>query len=1246
MKKHYLKNTWRSVCKGGLLAAVLFSASALKAQLSGSYTINSASATGGTNYQTWAAFASALGTSGVSGPVKVTVSGTHSTTTAITFNAISGVSATNTIEIDGNGTTLSSSSSAEAILFNGADRVSITNLTINITTSLSSAIGIRFTNASDDNTIQRVTIQNSAQTTGSSVAGAYIAFSGSNSSLTTLTTTHNGSRNLIKACTLRTTNSNNPGPAYGILDQQGTSSYTSTASNNTFEGNVIQNFFATAIYARYTNGDQFIGNDISRTNAGSGTPVNLTVTAYYHWYSYGTNRSTAFQNNKIYDLPYKNASASSTTNYINQFRPFDMWYNYGRVTGGNPVLMQGNTFNDIMAYSIIRGDMYYNEVLNIVNNEFRNIQTSVSGTSYMFYIYFGRDHNIENNRIVNCSLSTASTGSFYAYYIYYCYNTYRTRNTWNDNVISNNYSGGSFFSTYFYFTYGSWNVYRNRIVNNRTSSTSGTFYGFYFYYNNNLDVVSNIIADNLGYFNGYHCYSYNFQSGYTANFRQNTLKATSSSYQFYFMYGWVIQEAQSRLTFDGNITEISSNYYVYPAYFYNTTPTNILSVNWNTFHFPQIVNQFWYMGTSSFNSYNAWVTSGIPGSGNNYSNPNFRNPSTGDYRSNSFETQNNVPTVTWASTDRSGKSRQIGSSDRGAYEDSMNIRVSSTTFKIASQVCAGYESPVDVTVHNTYTDTIYNFNVAYSINGGTPVRQLVTNRILPGDSLKISFNQPMVLPIAGNTTIRIFLDVNDDRQIDNRFEYTTFVKPAPGGGRYIFSNKTTSPNTATYQLSRPFDVTVVNVPVYYNVPAPRVYNNSTYGTSAPANWFASAQAYTKSGKLVPGATLTAPSGTTDLEVKFETSDATLEDSTLTIVLKVSDLNNGCDTFIKRNILIFPSATPDFKFPNKICDGSDVLFENLSDIKPSAALEYFWNFGTGVAADTSNAPEPVFRFPKSGKYDVVLTAKTMPYGFIFTKKIQVTVNDVPTVDFNKTNACLGQDIKFTSVINPSSATANWDFGNGVKKTGTNVTYQYPKAGSYMVKLTADLNGCVAEQSARVYQFETPTAGFNLKSGICDNDMFSFTNTSAISGGLIGSFWDFNDNGSISTDDNPTYKFSAAGKKTVKLTVKSEFGCEAVSTKEVEVRESPKVSFTNTPACSITPTEFINTTNNVTGTVANYNWNMGDGTVKTSKDYTHTSSSSGPKTVTLTVKLNNGCENKISKELNVLTQPKAAFAAADV
>ena len=51
-----------------LLSVVSFN---LEAQLNGVYTINSAVPTGGTNYQTFTAFATALNSQGVSGPVTV-----------------------------------------------------------------------------------------------------------------------------------------------------------------------------------------------------------------------------------------------------------------------------------------------------------------------------------------------------------------------------------------------------------------------------------------------------------------------------------------------------------------------------------------------------------------------------------------------------------------------------------------------------------------------------------------------------------------------------------------------------------------------------------------------------------------------------------------------------------------------------------------------------------------------------------------------------------------------------------------------------------------------------------------------------------------------------------------------------------------------------------------------------------------------------------------------------------------------
>ena len=1244
MNTHYKISQSTLFLKQKLLLMLLCLAGVANAQLSGSYTINSASATGGTNYATWSAFASAIGTSGVSGAVKVTVMTDETTSATVTFNAISGASSTNTIAIDGNGKKLSSSATYEAIGFNGADYVTIKNLIVQKTGTGTIQTGIRFYNNSDYNEINGCTIDYTAMTGGTTAGGAYIAFASSQTSLTTTSSTNNGSYNKIINNVMQTSAANSAGPCYGIMDQQSTSTYYSAANNNSFEGNTIKNFYFYGVYNRYTNGEQFINNDFSRANATSSSSTSSTMYGIYSYYVYSTNRSTAYNKNNFHDLPRAGVSLGSTPLYY--FYGIYAYYNYGTTT--NPIKLDANIFKDINVYYYYYGHyLYYNYVMDITNNTFDNVDAYASGyQSYAYRNYYGSDYSMIGNTIKNCDAGMVGTGYFYGVYNYYIYNSYRSNNLFEDNQIIDNNAGYYNYAVMLYY-YSSYKINRNRIVGNGTGSSGGYFYGLYLYYLYNEEITSNIIADNMGYYGNYNIYTYNYNSGVTTQWRQNTLhmKIPSNAYTYHFSYGYLIQDVQSALYFTGNIADMTSPYYIYPAYLYNgNAQTNIKEVDYNTFWL-NVPNQAWYMGTNNYNSYSGWSQDGKAGKNNNWNNPAWVDEANNDFRSNCFETQNNVPTVTNVLTDQAKKNRHLIKSDRGAYENYMDAAASKTDFSIASTVCAGHEATgANIYVKNNFVDTIYNFNVAYSINGKA-TRQLVKTKILPGDSLKIDFATPMVLSIAGATTIKIYLDVPDDNAKNDSFTFTTFVKPAPGGGFYEFSTKTTTPNTALYQRGKPNDVTVLDQPVIYDVVAPRIYSNSTYGTSLPSDWYASVQAYTQAGKAVSGATFTAPSGSTNLEVQFKTSDATLEDSLVTVVLKVTDNNNGCDTFIKRNVLIYPSIKPDFAFPAKICNGDAVLFGNTSKVN-SGGMEFFWNFGTGNAADTSNAPEPVFQFPAAGKFKVTLTAKTVPYGFIFTKTYDVEVNAIPTVAFDKANACLGQDLMFTNKTNPLTAKMAWDFGNGATATTTDAKYKYSKAGTYLVTLSADLNGCVAKLTQKVYQFEKPVAKFSLVSGTCDNDEFTFSNQTTIGSGLVGSFWNFDDNGSVSTDEAPKYTFSKPGSKNVKLVAMSEFGCKDSMVKSVEVKESPKAGFTNTPACSLTPTEFTNTTADVAGAVANYAWNFGDGTTSKTKSPSKNWTNLGPKTVTLSVTLDNGCSDVTTKDLSVLTQPKANFSATDV
>jgi PKD repeat protein len=1245
MNTHYKISQSTLFLKQKLLLMLLCLAGVANAQLSGSYTINSASATSGTNFNNWRDLGSALSTSGVNGAVTVTVQTDVTASLPAVFAAISGASSTNTITIDGGSKMFTYSGTYEAISFTGADYVTIKNATIRNSATGAYAGLIRFSGASNYNKIDACTLEFSALS--SATTGTYyVAFANSATGPTSATSATNGNNNTVSNNTMRTLATNSAGPFIGISCMGNTSSYSSTADNNSFTANKIQNFYYYGVINYYTNGNQFTDNDISRDNATSSSTVSTSLYGIYSYYTYGTNRSTVYRGNNIHDLPYKSASASSTTNYIAYWYGVYAVYNYGSTT--NPFIMDKNIQKNIVCYyQAYNHYLYYNYVVNLTNNTIDNTITYASGyQSYGNYIYYGNDYNITGNTIQNCYWGQAGTGYGYPYYMMYVYNSARSWNLFEDNIIQNNWAGYYFYGVYTMY-YASWKFNRNTIVNNNTgtnySKNQGYLYCFYLYYLYNLEFNSNLMANNTGYYGNYNIYTYNYNSGVTANIYQNTLHY-DASYGSHFSYGYVMQESQSSVYFVGNIGDFTSPYYVYTAYLYNASANNLKEVDRNTF-WVNVPNQYYCMATTGYSNWSGWAGDPKAGPNNRVDNPDWVDKSKNDFRSRCFEAQNNVPTVSINTLDDARVTRNKTASDRGALENVMDAEATKSDFSIPSTVCAGHVATgANIYVKNNFVDTIYNFYVAYSINGKA-TRQLVKSRILPGNTLKVDFTSPIMLSIAGNTTIKIYLDIPDDNTKNDTLTFTTTVKPAPGGGFYEFSTKTTTPNTAVYQRGRPFDVTVLDQPVIYDVQAPRIYSNSTYGTSLPNNWYATVQAYTQAGKAVTGASLTAPSGSTNMEVQFKTSDATLEDSTVTLILKVTDNNNGCDTFIKRNILIYPSIKADYTFPAKICNGDAVLFGNTSKVN-SGSMEFFWNFGTGNAADTSNAPEPVFQFPSSGKYKVTLTAKTMPYGFVFTKTQDVEVNAIPTVAFDKANACLGQDLMFTNKTNPLTAKMAWDFGNGATATTTDAKYKYNKAGTYNVTLSADLNGCVAKLTQKVYQFEKPVAKFSLVSGTCDNDEFTFSNQTTIGSGLVGSFWNFDDNGSVSTDEAPKYTFSAAGKKNVKLIAMSEFGCKDSMVKSVEVKESPKAGFTNTPACSLTPTEFTNTTADVAGAVANYAWNFGDGTTSKTKSPSKNWTNLGPKTVTLSVTLDNGCSDVTTKDLSVLTQPKANFSATDV
>jgi len=97
--------------------------------------------------------------------------------------------------------------------------------------------------------------------------------------------------------------------------------------------------------------------------------------------------------------------------------------------------------------------------------------------------------------------------------------------------------------------------------------------------------------------------------------------------------------------------------------------------------------------------------------------------------------------------------------------------------------------------------------------------------------------------------------------------------------------------------------------------------------------------------------------------------------------------------------------------------------------------------------------------------------------------------------------------------------------------------------------------------------------------------------------------------------------------------------------VVVKQTPTTNFTFPFACSRTATPFTNTTALNNETLQSYFWNFGDGFTSTATSPIKNWTSIGPRIVSLTTYLVNGCSTTESKTIDVGVQPAVNFSVED-
>ena len=299
-----------------------------------------------------------------------------------------------------------------------------------------------------------------------------------------------------------------------------------------------------------------------------------------------------------------------------------------------------------------------------------------------------------------------------------------------------------------------------------------------------------------------------------------------------------------------------------------------------------------------------------------------------------------------------------------------------------------------------------------------------------------------------------------------------------------------------------------------------------------------------------------------------------------------------------------------------------------------AVSWFWDFGDGSTSTQQN-PSHVYSSP--GYHSAKLSITTIE-GCSYTT---MQSNSIYFPPFGANFYGIPQGTGFPQAVNfyANSMGATgwiWDFGDSTSSTQENPVHTYTISGNYDVTLTITNGPCTLFYAPPPFNFgnpdSTPISGGNpgipeVQMG-CGPLSVSFSNYVP---GSVQWHWDFGD-GDTSLQQFGTHTYFTPGIYTVTLTTYDSLGLASVLTMDSIVRVSgPKVHFTFSKAASCTNT-LIQLIDSSTGVINKWFWNLGDGTVDTTKNISHTYTGGMPNyIVTHTVTDTMGCSSTISTSI---------------
>ncbi len=344
-----------------------------------------------------------------------------------------------------------------------------------------------------------------------------------------------------------------------------------------------------------------------------------------------------------------------------------------------------------------------------------------------------------------------------------------------------------------------------------------------------------------------------------------------------------------------------------------------------------------------------------------------------------------------------------------------------------------------------------------------------------------------------------------------------------------------------------------------------------------------------------------------------------------------------------------AQSPVANFSGSQTSGCGPLLVNFQDLSTGSPTTWSWDFGNGQLSSIQN---PVVSFSQPGTYTVRLIVRNS-FGVDEELKIDyITVFPSPNASFKAdiTTSCIPATIQFTDLSTVPAGSGGivswfWDFGNGNTSTLQNPSNIYTSAGYYTVSLLITSGaGCKSFYSIgryiRIISGVDVNFGFS-QPGTCQAPFLINFQDQSSGPGTLSYQWNFGNGSPVSTLQNPSTTYPAAGSYAVTLNVQSSLGCVGTLTKNIAI--AGKSTNFNSPS-GICIGQTVTFQNNSSPPPVSSFWDFGDGTTSGQINPTKTFLTGG----TFQVKLINNygsCMDSIIKTVIVSSQPPVNFTADD-